>query len=119
MTKKALLLLCMAALLSLAAATEAHAWGGFHRGFTIHTPEGFYHHGSTAAYGPYGEHTASRSFGYSPSTGGFHAGYGQSSGYGGSSYHYSSGHSGYGSSYGGYRSAYGYGGAYAGAYRRW
>jgi hypothetical protein len=119
MLKKALGLLFAAALLWLATATEARAWGGFHRGYTYHSPGGgFYHSGSTAAYGPYGEHTSSRSFGYSPYTGAYHSGSSQSSGLYGSSYHYSSGHDGYGSSYGGYRGAYGYG-SYAGAYRRW
>jgi hypothetical protein len=116
---KTLLVTLAAVLVSLLAASEAQAWGGFHRGFTYHSPGGgFYHTGSTAAYGPYGEHTASRSFGYNPSTGFYHSGYGQTSGYGGSAYHYSSGYGGYGSSYGGYRTAYDYGG-YAGAYRRW
>src|SRR4051812_14783332 len=111
MSSKTLLPFIAAALIGLAAAAQAHAWGGFHRGYTYHTPGGgFYHSGSTARYGPYGEHTSSHSFGYSPYTGAYHSGYGQSSGYGGSSYHYSSGHAGYGSSYGGYRSAYGYGG---------
>jgi len=120
MSKKALLPLVAAAFLSLAAAGQAHAWGGFHRGYTYHTPGGgFYHSGSTAAYGPYGEHTASRSYGYNPSTGFYHSGHSQSAGYGGSSYHYSAGTRGYGGYYGGYRGAYGYSRGYAGAYRRW
>src|SRR5262249_6121993 len=119
MFRKALLLSVAAAVVSLLAAAEAHAWGAFHRGFTYHTPGGgFYHSGATAAYGPYGEHAASRSFRHSPSTGFYHSGYGESAGYGGSAYHYSSGVGGYGGYYGGYRGVYGYG-AYAGAYRRW
>jgi len=105
MFRRALFLSIAAALVSLVTATDVRAWGGFYRGFTVYTPEGFYHHGATAAYGPYGEHTASRSFGYSPYTGAYHAGYGQTAGCGGSSYHYSTGYGGYG--------------GYAGAYRRW
>src|SRR5262245_25218796 len=107
MFKNAYLLMLAALFAALLTATEARAWGGFHRGYTIHTPAGgFYHYGSTAAYGPYGEHTASRSFGYSPYTGAYHTGYGQTAGYGGSAYHYSSGYGGYGGYYGGYQSAY-------------
>jgi hypothetical protein len=120
MFRQALLLSVAAALVSLVTAAEARAWGAYHRGYTYHSPGGgFYHTGSTAAYGPYGEHTASRSYGYSPTTGAYHSGYGQTSGYAGSSYHYSSGYGGYGGYYGGYRGAYGGYGGYAGAYRRW
>jgi hypothetical protein len=118
--KKGLLLLIATALLSLSTAREAHAWGGFHRGFTSFSPGGgFSHSGETARYGPYGEHTSSHSFGYNPSSGFYHSGYGQSSGYGGSSYHSSYGSDGYGGFHGGFQGAYGEYGAYGGAYRRW
>jgi hypothetical protein len=120
MLKKTLLLLVAAACVSLATASEARAWGAIHRGYTYHTPGGgFSHTGSTAAYGPYGEHTSSHSTSYNPYTGFSHTGYGQTSGYGGSAYHYSSGHGGYGGYAGGFQGAYGGYGAYAGAYRRW
>ena len=118
--KNTLAPLFAAVLLSLATASQAVAWGGFHSGYTYHSPGGgFYHSGSTAAYGPYGAHTASRSYGYNPSSGFYHSGYGQTSGLGGSAYHYSAGSDGRGATYGGYNTASGSYGRYAGAYRRW
>lgn len=118
---KTLFLLFAAALLSLATAKKASAWGAFHSGYSYHTPGGgFYHSGSTAACGPYGEHTSSHSSSYNPQTGFSHSGYGQTSGYGGSSaYHSSSSSNGYGTFHGGFLGAAGGFGGFAGAYRRW
>src|SRR5881275_1989497 len=108
-------LLAVALLASLATAREARAWGAYHAGYTYHSPSGgFTPSGTTAAYGPYGEHTSTHSTSYSPNSGFSHTGYGQTSGAYGSSAHYSTGSS---SSYGGYHSSYG--GYSAGAYRRW
>ena len=119
--KKTLFLLFAAALHLLASASEARAWGGFHAGYTYHSPGGGFTHSSYNAFaGPYGEHSGYRSTSYSPYTGVSHTGYGQTSGiYGGSAYHSTSAYRGYGGYYGGYRGvSTGYGG-YAGAYRVW
>jgi hypothetical protein len=125
--RKALIAFIAACGLLLAAASDAHAWGAARGGFSYRGyGGGFYHTSGRVAYGPYGEHGATRSTGYSPYTGFYHtssretAGYG----YGGTGYHYSGGAYRYGGGYHyggyGYASGYGYGAAgYAGAYRRW
>ena len=99
-----------AGLLLLAAAPEAKAWGFARSGSFYRSGGSFYHTSNRAAYGPYGEHSSSRTTSYNPYTGFQHSGYGQTSGYGGSAYH-SSSMSGYGGA--------GYGRYSAGAYRRW
>ncbi len=84
-----------AALLVLALPAEVGAYGAAHYGYTHVGPNGVYHTGGTAAYGP-------RGYGATRSTSAY--------GYGGGAYH-----SGYG---GGYRYTPGYGGAaYGGGYR--
>lgn len=115
---KALIVMAAGTALLLASA-PAHGYGAARCGYSYRGPGGgVYHTSTTAAYGPYGEHTATRTTGYTPATGVYHTGSGQTSGYGGSAYHYSAGGGGAGYGYGGYSGAYGTAG-YAGAYRRW
>ena len=77
-----------AALLVLALPAEVDAYGAAHYGYTHVGPNGVYHTGGTAAYGPrgYGSTHTTSAYGY----GGAHAGYGgyhYTPSYGGG-YHY-------------------------------
>jgi heterogeneous nuclear ribonucleoprotein A1/A3 len=110
----ALALLTVAA--GLITASEAHAWGAFHAGYTHVGYGGIQHYGYTAARGPYGGVYGGAHYGGYGAYGGYHAGYGYGARgvYGG--YHAYTPYSGGGYAVGGYRyGAYGY----PGVYRRW
>jgi hypothetical protein len=104
---------------ALLTASQAHAWGAAHCGYTHVGPQGVQHYGATAACGPNGSYSGSHysgaGAGGSYSGGSAHANYGGSSE---SAYHYSGT-----SSYGAYHSTgvgctNAYGGAYSsGVYR--
>ena len=103
MLRKTLSFALAAALVTLALASNVHAWGGYHVGYTHYSPyTGVHHYGYTRAYGGGygGAHYGSYGAHYG-SYGGYH--------YGG--YHYGGYH------YGGY--GYGGGGAHYGYYRRY
>lgn len=95
MLRSASLAAAAAALATLLTPGDAAAWGAAHVGYTHVGPNGVYHAGRTAAYGPSGYHYGGSEYG---------RGYG---GYGGA-YHYGAT---------GAAGAYHYGGGYAGGYR--
>jgi hypothetical protein len=108
MFRNALLAATAAALITLLSATEAHAWGAAHVGYTHVGPSGVYHYGATDVRTPYGAYGGAHAgaYGYGGAT--YHAGYGAAAGY----------HPYTGAAYGGYR--YGTAGGYAGGvYRGW
>jgi hypothetical protein len=105
MLRKAIFLVCAAALAVLGTSSKVQAWGCAHVGYTHVGPYGVQHVSGTRAYGG--------GYRYGGAYGGYH--YGAVGGYGG--YRYGT-VGGYGAAYGGYHYG-GYGGARAGYVRTW
>ena len=57
MLRNILCIALIAAAAMLATASQAHAWGAYHVGYTHVGPEGVQHYGRTAAVGPYGAYS--------------------------------------------------------------
>jgi hypothetical protein len=97
MLNKTLFLALAVVLGALLTASEAHAWGACHTGYTHVGPGGVQHYGSTSASGPYGSYSGSHYSSYGAG-GSYHTGSAYGTSYGGAAggYHYSGG------SYGGY-----------------
>jgi hypothetical protein len=120
MLRKILLSATIAVLATLLQAAQAHAYGGYHAGYTHVGPTGVHHAGYTTAGGAGGYHAGythtggggAYHAGYTQTGGGgaYHAGYTQTGGGGAyhAGYHYSPSSS--GTAYGGVRvgGAYGY-----------
>ncbi|MCE9533839.1 MAG: hypothetical protein K8T89_22335 [Planctomycetes bacterium] len=106
MMRRLFLSVAVAAMLTLASASEVHAWGARHVGYTHVGPNGVYHAGRTVGYGPGGGFSTGHAGAYGYGGNSYHAGYGYGAtrGYGGynyggyGGYHYSTAH--YGSYYG-------------------
>jgi hypothetical protein len=116
MSRQALVGMFAITLVTVFMASELHAWGAYHVGYTHVGYGGIQHYGRTVAYGPGGVYAGGRAYGYG-GYGGYHVGYGYGVPYGlygayapayYGAYHY--GGFGYGRVYGGYRAGY---------YRRW
>ena len=114
MLHRTIVLVLLVTAMALCMASEAHAWGAVHAGYTRVGYGGVQHVGYTAARGPYGGVYGGANYGAYGAYGGYRAGYGA---YGvGGVY---SGYSAYTPAYGGGYAVGGYGGAYAypGVYR--
>ena len=114
MLRKTVCLALTATAVALLTASQAHAWGAYHVGYTHFGAYGVQHYGRTAAVGPYGAYSGHRAYGG-------YGGYGYGAHYGGAmygGYHYGAGT--YSSpSSSAFRSEALYGGYSSGYHRRW